>query len=462
LVHAQIVFFAAHLARCYGCSHIIEIGQAAHLAALRPEFETLTINPDNLSTLNVSLLRRAVIVCANGIGSVSQPESLLKTLCRWLDDAPVALLVTPERSLNPNGGRWTEDEFKALIQTAGLRLEFSGLAPGETGQKNSMIAVLANNQRPPIEPAPADFRVVAFVRVYNEADIVEPSLRYLDQQGIGAYVIDNWSSDGTYEMAQSMIDQGTVALERFPPSGPSKLYELKRLLERIEQLSQTLDADWFILHDVDECREAPWPDVTLRDAMYHVDRCGFSSINHTTLNFYPVDAGFPPGTDFSAYFTHYEFGHRLGHLLRINAWKNTDQKVALLPSGGHHVQFKGERLYPYRFLMRHYPLRLPEQAIRKIDDRQNRVPRLARLLGWHHTYDAYDPEDTHLFDNLCNWANTELQTFDPETFYQTYLIERLSSVGLQPLASHNRRSPLLRPLVPVLRTARGTLRRWLI
>ncbi len=385
--------FAAHLARGWACTGVIDVKQDS--------------DPDPAA------LRESVIVYKGA--DQDDPGPLLARLRGWLDYAPVALVAAPGSDAAA---------LESRLAAAGLRVEFAGLAArGPGGVRDLALAVLANNHRPPLDPAPPDFRVTAIVRAYNEADIVVPALRRLIDQGIDVYVIDNWSTDGTYEHIQALRVAG---LERYPAGGPSKHFDHKRLLSRIEQVSRMLNADWIIHHDMDEVRESPWPEISYRDALYHVDRCGFNAINHTMIDFFPVDDGFPPGSDFTAYFTHYELGQRAGHFRRINAWKHTGAHVSLFPSGGHHVDFPGQRVYPYHFLIKHYSLRSPAQAVTKIRERQTRVPRLARVIGWHRQYDRYDPDDAQLFADLCAHTHRTCAPFDPAAFYTGFMIERLA------------------------------------
>lgn len=423
--------FAAHLARGWACTRVIDVKQDG--------------DP------NPAALRESVIVY-NGADQ-DDPGPVLERLRGWLDYAPVALVAAPG------------DDAAALesrLKMAGLRVEFAGLVmrdPG--GVRDLALAVLANNQRPPLDPAPPDFRVTAIVRAYNEVDIVVPALRRLIDQGIGVYVIDNWSTDGTFEQVQALVGQGVTGLERYPAEGPSKNFDHKRLLTRIEAISRTLDADWIIHHDMDEVRESPWPGISYRDALYHVDRCGFNAVNHAIIDFFPVDDGFAPGTDFAAYFTHYELGQRPGHFQRhIKTWKHTGQPVLLYPSGGHWVEFPGQRIYPYYFLIKHYSLRSAAQAVVKIRDRRTRVPRLARLIGWHRKYDRYDPDDAQLFADLCAHTRRTCAPFDPDTFYTRFLVERLAGiVPMLPPRGVGRYVP--GPVKSVLRMVRRVLTRFL-
>jgi glycosyltransferase involved in cell wall biosynthesis len=117
----------------------------------------------------------------------------------------------------------------------------------------------------------SEFRVVALISAYNEEDIIVPCLQYLIKQGLEVYLIDNWSTDSTVELASELLGKGLLAIEKFPQGGPPEHYVWKDILSRIEQLPEEIEADWFLFQDVDEIRASPWPGLSLRDAILKVD-----------------------------------------------------------------------------------------------------------------------------------------------------------------------------------------------
>jgi glycosyltransferase involved in cell wall biosynthesis len=227
--------------------------------------------------------------------------------------------------------------------------------------------------------------------MFNEEDIIVPSLRHLISQGIEAYVIDNWSTDRSHELVEPFLNKGVISIECFPKEGPTKFYELKRLLTRVEQITKEIQADWFIHHDVDEIRSSPWTGVPLRDAIFRVDRMGFNAIDHTVLIFRPTDNGYQPGTDFERYFKYFEFGYKPGHFLQIKAWKNLSVPVSLAASGGHEVKFEGRKVCPIKFILKHYPVRSQNHGIKKVlHERKSRFSSEEKEIGWHTHYDDID------------------------------------------------------------------------
>ena len=241
-----------------------------------------------------------------------------------------------------------------------------------------------------------DFRVVVLMSAYNEEDIIAPCLRYLIQQGLEVYLIDNWSTDSTVEFASEFLGKGVIAIEKFPHGGPSSHYRWKDILSRLGQLTEEIEADWFLFQDVDEIGTSPWPRLSLRDAFLKVDREGFNCIDYSMATFHPVDNNFAVGADFEAYFKYFEFTDRPGQFVRTIAWKNLGRRVSLAESGGHEIQFNGRCAYPFRFLLKHYPVRSQAHGEKKIfRERKARWFPKERASGWHTHYDHI--HDGHSF-----------------------------------------------------------------
>jgi glycosyltransferase involved in cell wall biosynthesis len=272
---------------------------------------------------------------------------------------------------------------------------------------------------------PADFRVVAIMTSYNEEDIIVPSIRRLVNQGIGVYLIDNWSTDATWDLAGALLGKGLLGREKYPATGPSRHFDLTSLLTRVERVAGTLDADWFIHHDVDEIRASPWPSLNLLEGLYKVDRAGFNAVDHTIIEFHPVNNDYVPGADFEDSFKYFEFSKQPAHMLKISTWKNLGQPVSLAASGGHQVLFEGRRTFPYKFLLKHYPVRSQAHGEKKIfRERKSRWNSAERAMGWHYQYDHI--VESHNF--LCDAS--ELRLFDEASFGANYLVQRLTGIGL--------------------------------
>ena len=322
--------------------------------------------------------------------------------------------------------RTSVERFRQELEGSGLIPEFIGRARRDAASApDTAVAVFRGPSPPAIDVAPPSFTVVAIIFAYNEEDVIEQAIAHLVANGVGVYLVDNWSTDSTVERALRYEGDGLVGIERFPPEGRPASYQLERICGRLEELALTVDADWVVSNDADEFRQAPWPRVPLRDALFHVQTQGYSAVNHTCLNFALTQDTFVPGCKVEEHLSWFE-PERVTDLSRLNCWRRQpDSKVELAWSGGHTVRFPERAVFPYNFLIRHYPIRSVEQGQRKVF--AERLPRFRvneRLRGWHSHYDSLTP------DTLLQ-ATAGLLCFD-DTFDEDFLLERLVGVGFDP------------------------------
>jgi glycosyltransferase involved in cell wall biosynthesis len=373
---------------------------------------------------------KVVIVCQNLEDlTVSERELALNELRLEMETAPVSLVTwrTALPSLKTLKISNPKDLNRILIEND-LNVSFTGYAYDtlKNLRKDVLVSVVLNNNQkfPANSESLEKFRVVAIIAAYNEEDIIESSVRKLVNQGILVYAIDNWSTDSTYKILQEMFEKGLIlGYERYPTNGPLDFLDWKGLLARKEELSLELEADWFIHHDVDEVRVSPWRSKSLKEAIYMVDQMGFNAIDHTQITFVPIDNGFKADLDFESYFNHYR--QRMGQRSKLNSWKKTNLRPNLTESGGHEVIFDGRKVFPYNFLIKHYPIRSQEHGERKIfGERQPRSMQEKRKMKWHVHYYRYG--EGHSF--VSN--EQDLLLFNPDTFEEQYLIERLSGTGI--------------------------------
>ena len=96
-----------------------------------------------------------------------------------------------------------------------------------------------------------------------------------------------------------------------------------------------------------------------------VDSLGYTAIDFTVLNFAFTEDSHNRTID-PEKFRHCDFGRNYGHFRQVKAWKNGVGTVDLSSSAGHEALFHGRKIYPLKFLTKHYPLRSIEQANRKV------------------------------------------------------------------------------------------------
>jgi hypothetical protein len=283
-----------------------------------------------------------------------------------------------------------------------------------------------------------EFRVVAILSAYNEADIISPVIAHLVDNGVDVYLIDNRSSDDTVAEAARWLGKGLLKIEQFPEHEPAPgetlPFDWTAILRRKEELARELDADWFLHHDADEFREAPFPGMKLRDAIQWVDRLGYNCIGFRVFNFPPTDDRFQPGSDPREHFRYWEEAAEFDRR-QLKAWKNPGRPVSLVPSGGHEVGLPDRRVFPIPFLLRHYPVRGQAHGVRKVfSERRGRFVDRERARQWHIQYDAIvdeshdflaDPAGLRPFDD--DQVRLELMLANEITRWAEYQTRQLQS-----------------------------------
>ncbi len=138
-------------------------------------------------------------------------------------------------------------------------------------------------------------------------------------------------------------------------------------------------------------------------------RSDINAIDFAGLDFWPVDDGFRAGDDVRDAFT---FCSELAphDLPQVRCWKKTDS-LDLASSGGHDARFTGRRVFPLRFVLRHYPIRGQAHGDRKVfGERRNRFLDRERNRGWHVQYDQMQEGVSFLRDPAT------LARYDPDAF----------------------------------------------
>ena len=265
------------------------------------------------------------------------------------------------------------------------------------------------------------FRVVAIISAYNEGDIISAVLGHLIENEIEVYLLDDRSTDDTVEQARSWLGRGLIDIETLPERALADcgrpIFDWGAILRRKEILARELGADWYIHHDADEIRESPWPGVSLRRAIQWVDRLDFNAIDFRLINFRPVDDGFRRGMDPRTYFTYYEPGDEFD-AVQLKCWKGRSEPVSLA-HGGHEVRFAGRRVFPVRFLLRHYPIRGRTHGTRKVfEERRGRFLAEERRKGWHLQYDRIADEHASMLGDV-----ERLEVFDADRLRLDLMLE---------------------------------------
>ena len=253
-------------------------------------------------------------------------------------------------------------------------------------------------------------RIVALLAVHNEELYMERCLDHLFRQGIETCIIDNGSTDHTRQIAERFFGRGVFRIEEtvYP-----RYFDWVAQLQQKELLAHEIDADWFIHHDADEIRDAPSPFASLREGIQAADTAGYSAIDFEEFVFVPTssDEHFESRDYVSDMLYYYYF--KPNDLHRVNAWKKPRERVNLADSGGHRVQFNAQKIYPVKFILRHYMVLSCEHALRKYGHERVYSQREVNELGWHGSRAKFSPDKFRIpLREELKHLSKELSCFD--------------------------------------------------
>jgi glycosyltransferase involved in cell wall biosynthesis len=269
-----------------------------------------------------------------------------------------------------------------------------------------------------------ELRIVALLAIRNEEVFIERCLEHLFQNGIYTYIIDNESTDRSISIAKKFLNRGVIDIETIAYNG---VFDLRGQLERKQQLAQEIEADWFIHHDADEIRYAPSSFATLHDGILHADRKGYNAINFDEFVFMPTSKNQSfEGKDYvSEMHYYYYFGPKT--LRRINAWKNTSNKIDLVSSGGHAIHFEGIKIFPENFILRHYLALSFAHACKKYEN--THVYKSSEIFrGWFAARSTFKKEHCKFPDRNQLKKTTEIIDLDTSEPWKNHPIFRKKTI----------------------------------
>lgn len=359
----------------------------------------------------------SIVVMSDVIEHLRDPRKIVSTLSRWKQHVDAIVISTPDRNLargrgtsvppsNPAHVReWSLDEFAELLRQSRLEPIIHGYTRNYSAAdtRNTQVAVIPGGHGWGLSTSLPS--VLAMVPCFNEKDIIVHTVEALLNQGFSTYIVDDWSTDGSWELLNETYRRNSnVRLVR-SPFGPGSQYQWQKLLNFMDQIAARSDFDWILRVDADERVESSIDGKTLRQVMQLADQNSFDVIDFTLLDFRYTGEVAPSLTGWPDY---WEFARRPGarHLERV--WRNRGDLVGLDAFGGHRLAV-AKRIFPFNMVLKHYPLRGPEHARKKVF--QERLPRTSDEradLGWHTQYQNFRINDSFIWDHrrLERWSPT--------------------------------------------------------
>lgn len=457
--HEQLVTFGSRLAELFGSDGVqFFVSERNVIRRVLSRFsKTLVQNRDEFNSKSHSYLisdwhelrvepsinfRNSVVFLVDALKRLSDPSRIFDTVCQ-IQDVANAVCITgelhdlshlrDERILEELRNekmsiRRVCDAIESYLISKGCRPSFVGtFADQSTHNERSRWIAILDQTKGMWTGAPSNFSVEAIIATYNDIDFVDNTIKHLLDQGCRISLIDDWSNDGSWEIINEKYGSNARIQIQRHETRSTDTYKWKSLLAQKERVANKSNSNWLIHYDSDELRYSPVRKSNLRESFFTVDQLGFNLVDHTVVNMRPIVDGYTQDCDLSHYFRHFQWGNRPSDFGQFKAWKNLGEPIDLVSSGGHVAQFGGQRVFPYKFLLFHYPIRSSSQARKKVvNERLNRFDSSERAAGWHSHYDQFS-----FFD--LNWDISELIDFDVDDFYENFLIERISGVGIERL-----------------------------
>lgn len=345
------------------------------------------------------------IICSDVIEHLINPLILLNFFSEVLPEIYGIVISTPDRDrargkndLGPPFNRshtveWTKEEFYNLLCSKNLKPLLHGFTRSveDKPERNTQVAFIPGGL---LKFSAKPINVLAIVPCFNEVDIIKTTIDNLLSQNIDVYVIDNWSTDGSWKELQTY---NNVTVERFPAT-PDTDYNWTGILNRIDEVAANSNYDWVLHVDADEQIDSPIPGMSVKNFISIADNFGADLIDFVNIAFRPFEES-------NALPNFWQFSNYPADRNLHRAWKNKKQTVGLSSHGGHTIPTLNKK-FPFTLILKHYPLRSPTQAKNKIF--KNRLPRFSqeKKKGWHVHYDVFNEAHKFLWDKsvLKAWS----------------------------------------------------------
>jgi len=128
-------------------------------------------------------------------------------------------------------------------------------------------------------------RIVGMMTVYNESDIVEQTIDHLTSQGIQLVIIDNGSTDRSYEICSQFLGKGVLSIERLL----TEKFEFQLILRKLHEMALEYNPSWELLSGADEFLESPYRGLTLNEAVQLEAQKNYNLIQFNNFEFWPTE-----------------------------------------------------------------------------------------------------------------------------------------------------------------------------
>jgi len=205
-------------------------------------------------------------------------------------------------------------------------------------------------------------KIIGMLSVYNDGNIINEVIEHLLSQNLELVVLDNGSTDGSFEICRKFQDKGILQLKQFQ----TETYNQFLVYRMLYDMTIAHNPDWVVKIDSDEFLESGISKMNLKDAIIQVDKEGYNLIQFDRFDFFMTDDDKKNSDSIKNKLRYYSCQ---GDFL-YRSWKYIPGIT--LGTNGHYPVFPGGtgyKIYSKKFVLRHYPFRSKEQAKKKISGR---------------------------------------------------------------------------------------------
>jgi len=210
-------------------------------------------------------------------------------------------------------------------------------------------------------------KLVGMLPVFNSEDILEEVIEHLLSQGVNLVVLDNGSTDGSFEICKKFENKNQIKLRQYT----SSTFDYGLLSRILYDMALELKPDWIIRSDQDELLESGISNTTLKDAIENEDKKGFNLIQFDVFEFFMTNNDNNSSKSVREKFSYYSWQHDFAY----RAWRHLPG-TRLEDALGHYPIFPEEYSYKIsdrKFVLRHYRFRNKQQAIKNNKERLERT-----------------------------------------------------------------------------------------
>jgi len=258
--------------------------------------------------------------------------------------------------------------------------------------------------------------------IYNEEDIIQQNLKWYSERGIPNVILDNGSTDGTYNICKELLGNEIYSLKKVPFEEHDRELSLKEL----SKLTRDLPFDYLLLADADEFYESPVRDEDLKVSLENEIKKGYNIVRFHNIEFWMTEKDDLSESNPLKRIRHYSFFDSNRYKLfpnnsSINFWS----KFGHVPIFSKNLKFNES---PKIHISRHYKFRSLAQGYAKI----NRIkpPVRRKDVSFHYIMFKESPENfiipSDLLTEYFEDSNWDLERkFDGKRMNKTELMNYL-------------------------------------